>query len=260
MRLVSSLSEAISTAMWRVSLVTVAWMRCWYLPWPSCTSEQSFRRIHGMSRASAARTSDAGRRAELRGAGRGGSSSLELGLEVERRARWRDRGAARRAAGEWSRRSASSPARLPTCSSSYCRRRGTARGVPVAARLAEGDRRAGEALELDRDVLEHVAEPGALVLGQPADEAAGSPYEQPVLARGVGSAASRPSTKPGSLPLGHSSSSPRSSVRRITGNARRGWGRGRRGARESSSVGSFVARGGRAVRRRVSRSKRRRRR
>ncbi len=30
MRFVSSLSEAISTAMWRVSLVTVAWIRRWY--------------------------------------------------------------------------------------------------------------------------------------------------------------------------------------------------------------------------------------
>jgi hypothetical protein len=37
--LVSSLSDAISTAMWRVSLVTVAWMRFWYLPWPNWTSE-----------------------------------------------------------------------------------------------------------------------------------------------------------------------------------------------------------------------------
>jgi hypothetical protein len=30
--LVSRLSEAISTAVCRVSLVTVAWMRRWYLP------------------------------------------------------------------------------------------------------------------------------------------------------------------------------------------------------------------------------------
>jgi hypothetical protein len=37
MRFVSSLSEAISTAMCRVSLVTVAWMRFWKTPWPNWT-------------------------------------------------------------------------------------------------------------------------------------------------------------------------------------------------------------------------------
>ena len=36
-RLVSSLSEAMATAMCRVSEVTVAWMRFWCLPWPNCT-------------------------------------------------------------------------------------------------------------------------------------------------------------------------------------------------------------------------------
>ena len=40
------------------------------------------------------------------------------------------------------------------------------------ARLAEGDARARGVLQLDRDMLEHVAQPGALVLGQAADEAA----------------------------------------------------------------------------------------
>ena len=57
--LVSSLSLASSTAMCGVRPVTVAWMRCWYVPWPSCTSDWSLRRSHGMSRASAARTSEA---------------------------------------------------------------------------------------------------------------------------------------------------------------------------------------------------------
>ncbi len=42
----------------------------------------------------------------------------------------------------------------------------------VAARLAVADRRAGEALELDRHVLQHVAEPGPLLLGHAAHEAA----------------------------------------------------------------------------------------
>ena len=46
-------------------------------------------------------------------------------------------------------------------------------GLAGATGLAEGDRRAGDVLQLDRDMLEHVAEPGALALVQPADEAAG---------------------------------------------------------------------------------------
>ena len=45
--------------MCEVRPVTVAWMRCWYLPWPSCTSDWSLSRSHGMSRASAAFTSEA---------------------------------------------------------------------------------------------------------------------------------------------------------------------------------------------------------
>ncbi len=43
---------------------------------------------------------------------------------------------------------------------------------PLAARLAEADRRAGEHLELDGDVLQHVPQPGSLVLFHPAHEAA----------------------------------------------------------------------------------------
>ena len=46
-------------------------------------------------------------------------------------------------------------------------------GLAGAPGLAEGDRRAGHVLQLDRDMLEHVAEPGALALVQAADEAAG---------------------------------------------------------------------------------------
>jgi len=45
-------------------------------------------------------------------------------------------------------------------------------GKAVAARLAEGDRRPRQALELDRHVLEDVAEPGSLVLLHPPHEAA----------------------------------------------------------------------------------------
>ena len=41
-----------------------------------------------------------------------------------------------------------------------------------AARLAERDVLAGDVLQFDRDVLEHVAEPGAFVLAHAAEEAA----------------------------------------------------------------------------------------
>ena len=46
-------------------------------------------------------------------------------------------------------------------------------GIAGTTGLAEGDRRAGHVLQFDRDMLEHVAEPGPLALVQPADEAAG---------------------------------------------------------------------------------------
>ena len=56
-RVQSSLSEAISTAVCEVWLVSAASMRFWYLPWPTWIRLASFSRIQGMSRASAARTS-----------------------------------------------------------------------------------------------------------------------------------------------------------------------------------------------------------
>ena len=57
--LVSSLSLASSTAICGVLPVIVAWMRCWYLPWPNWISDCWFRRNQGMPRSSAARTSEA---------------------------------------------------------------------------------------------------------------------------------------------------------------------------------------------------------
>ncbi len=52
-----------------------------------------------------------------------------------------------------------------------------------AASLAEGDFFAGDVLQFDRDVLEHVAQPGALVLAHAADEAAGFAIGTTVLAQ-----------------------------------------------------------------------------
>ncbi len=57
-------------------------------------------------------------------------------------------------------------------------------GQGLAASLAIGDWRTSQALELDRHVLEHVAEPGALVLAQPADEAARLAVRARVLVQG----------------------------------------------------------------------------
>ncbi len=51
--LVSFLSDAMSTPSELVWLVMVARMRCWWTPWPSWTSDCSFRRMDGMSRRAA---------------------------------------------------------------------------------------------------------------------------------------------------------------------------------------------------------------
>jgi len=45
-----------STARAPVLEVIVARMRCWWTPWPSCTSDCSFSRIQGMSRLTASST------------------------------------------------------------------------------------------------------------------------------------------------------------------------------------------------------------
>ena len=54
-------------------------------------------------------------------------------------------------------------------------------GLARAAGLAEGDVFAGDVLQLDRHVLEHVAEPGAFVLAHAAEEAAGLSIRAAVL-------------------------------------------------------------------------------
>ena len=48
-------------------------------------------------------------------------------------------------------------------------------GLVCATRLAEGHVLAGDVLQLDRDVLEHVAEPRAVVFAHTAEKAAGFP-------------------------------------------------------------------------------------
>ncbi len=86
-----------------------------------------------------------------------------------------------------------------------------------AARLAEGDVLAGDVLQLERHVLEHVAEPGALVLVHAADETAGLAIGAAVLGeagQGRDQAVDEALAELAGRPR---SSSPRSSSSRMTG-------------------------------------------
>ncbi len=150
--------------------VTVAWMRCWYLPWPSCTSDWSFRRSQGMPRASAARTSDAvegpsaRRCAKRMNSSRASAQAPTLGYAA-RGAQLLGQQRAEQAQAELAGGDAFVALRVLVDDRVHP-------GRARAARLAEGDRFAGDVLQLDRHVLEHVAEPGALALAHAAEEAA----------------------------------------------------------------------------------------
>ena len=170
MRLVSSLSEASSTAMCEVRLVTVAWIRCWNRPWPNWIRLCSLSRIQGIRRSSAARTSDmvlgpsARRWAKRMNSSRSAAKSKSpgtapVGPQLGRQQRVEQREA--------------QPAGLEA----HVLLLVLVDDVVVARRvrragLAEGDRLAGHVLQLDGDVLEDVAHPGALALGEPPDEPA----------------------------------------------------------------------------------------
>ena len=67
-------------------------------------------------------------------------------------------------------------------------------GLPGAARLAEGDFLARHVLQLDRDVLEHMAQPGAFVFAHPAQEAAGLAIGAAVLGQAGQGGRREPST------------------------------------------------------------------
>ena len=178
--LVSSLSLASSTAMCGVRPVTVAWMRCWYLPWPSCTSDWSFRRSQGMPRLSAALTSaavdgpSARRCAKRMNSSRASGQFQPCGHGV-RRPDAPAAAASRAGAGRVRRRRCLHRA-------AHTRRPPYRRPARAgAARLAEGDFLARDVLQLDGDVLEHVAQPGAFVLAHAAEEAAGFAVRAAVL-------------------------------------------------------------------------------
>ena len=85
---------------------------------------------------------------------------------------------------------------------------------PAAARLAVADVGAGQVLELERDVLGDVADPGpsrSRVMNPPR-----RPSEQ-AWSSSVGSSATSASVKFGIRFDGYSSSTPRSTSRRMTG-------------------------------------------
>ena len=168
-RFVSFLSDAMSTPSEPVPLVIVARMRFWWTPCPSWTSDCSLRRIEGMSRnaASSRIACVEGPKAEPLGQQ---DEALELGGEVEVRFGLDE------VVDEPHRELAGGDA-------------DGLLGVRVddvvlarlagAAGLAAADLGAGLALELERDVLGDVADPGALA--QPIREAADPPRAAGVL-------------------------------------------------------------------------------
>jgi hypothetical protein len=139
--------------MWLVRPVTVAWMRCWYLPWPSWIRLCSFSRSQGMLRSSAALT-----RLAVEGpSARHAAGGLKLGRQ----------------------QSAQQPhGQLAGLDAFVALRVLVDHGVDArpaidAARLAEGDVFTGDVLQLDGHVLEDMAQPRAFALTHAADEAAG---------------------------------------------------------------------------------------
>ena len=161
---VSFLSDAVSTAIELVLLVMVARMRCWWTPWPSWTSEALIQ----------ADPRDVAQRGlvdeRLRRRAEGGplgeqDERLQLGAEVESLL------GADEMVDEPHRQAC--PAARPTALLTERVDDVVAPGLAGAARLAAADFGARLALELERDVLGHVAEPGAVA--QAPGKAAGLP-------------------------------------------------------------------------------------
>ena len=153
-RLVSSLSCAISTAIELVRSVTVAWMRRRLRPRPSCTSERLLSRRTGMPRRRASSTM-----ADVDGPSRTVSYS-----------RWRSCDQLRGVDGLAVDGGADEPRRLVHAldADRFLLVRDDHPPHPFVSRrhdATEADVAAGERLQLERDVLEHVREPRALLAG-----------------------------------------------------------------------------------------------
>src|SRR5262245_26177707 len=174
--------------MLRVSLVTVACSRFWSFPWPSWMSEYSLSRIQGMPRCSAdlTRACVDGPRARRcakrmnasRSAGKSKPAGTEpRGLRSSGSSAWRTVRARRPADDGWRQASRLGPdLGLRVLEDDL-----VLPGVPRRPRLPEGDFDPRDVLELDRHVLQHVTEPGPLLLGQTAYEAARLPVRAAVL-------------------------------------------------------------------------------
>ena len=160
-RVVSSLSPAMSTASAEVFDVIVARIRCWWTPCPSCTSECSLSRSHGMSRdtASSRIAWVDGPNAVRSACSRNRSSSASKsnsGLGPHQVVDQPDREACR--------------PRRPTLLVDVPVDDVVLTGDAGAAGLAAADVVAGLLLQLQGHVLGDVPEPGALL--QPLEEAA----------------------------------------------------------------------------------------
>ena len=163
-RVQSSLSEAISTAVCEVWLVSAASMRFWYLPWPTWIRLASFSRTQGMSRASAARTS----------ASADGPSDAAAGEMVEVGDRLGDVDGLVLARGDQLEDDATAPPRRPRARPPRTRSR---RAPRPRLRCGRGPghrdvgRGAGTVLQRDGDLRHQLAEP-AVRLVEPLGEAA----------------------------------------------------------------------------------------
>ena len=138
----------------------VARMRCWWTPWPSCTSECSLSRSHGMSRdtASSRIACVDGPNAVRCACSRNRSSSASKSNSGSAWTRW------------FTSRTASVPGSQADLLVDVPVDDVVLTGDAGAAGLAAAHVVAGLLLQLQRDVLGDVAEPGALL--EPLEEAA----------------------------------------------------------------------------------------
>ena len=151
----SFLSDAMSTAMPPVRDVIVARIRCWWTPWPSWTRLNRSSRMYGMSRPAASSSSACvdGPNAS-RSASRISFSSSAMQVEGDGRVARRDEVVDQPDGG------------LAGLDADLLLAVLEDHVVPAvlagAAGLAVADVGAGEVLELERDVLRHVPDPGAV--------------------------------------------------------------------------------------------------
>ena len=204
----SFLSDAMSTAMPLVREVIVARIRCWWTPWPELDQAEPVEPDVRDVAAGGLVEQRLRRRPEREPLGEP-DELLQLGHEVEGDGR-----VARRdeVVDEPDGRLAGlDPDLLLAVLEDHV----VAAVLAGAAGLAVADVGAGEVLELERDVLGDVPDPGALA--EPRDEPAAPAEASRRGPRASAACSTSASTKPGILLLGNSSSTPRSTTWRMTG-------------------------------------------